>query len=156
MSETLTARLRADLTTAMKSRDQLRSGTLRMAIAAVQAEEVAGPVARKLGDDEVVTVLGREVRKRREAAEAFAGAGREQQAAQERAELAVLEEYLPRQLSDDELAGLVEAAVAEAAAGGATGPRAMGAVMGRLRPKVAGVAEGSRVAAAVKARLAAS
>ena len=147
---TLKDRLRADLTAAMKARDALRSATIRMALTAITNEEVAGASARVLTDDEVLKVLGREAKKRREAAEAFAGAGRAEQAAREEAEGEVIAEYLPTQLSDEELDALVAAAVAES---GAEGPRAMGAVMKVLTPQVAGRADGSRVAAAVKAAL---
>jgi uncharacterized protein YqeY len=150
MTTTLKAQLRSDLTSAMKARDELRSATIRMALTAITNEEVAGAVARELSDDEVVKVLGREAKKRKEAAEAFAGAGRAEQAAREVAEGEVLAAYLPAQLSDEELHALVDAAVAES---GAEGPRAMGAVMKVLTPRVAGRADGSRVAAAVKARL---
>ena len=150
MTTTLKAQLRTDLTTAMKARDELRSATIRMALSAITNEEVAGKVARELSDDEVLKVLGREVKKRKEAAEAFAGAGRAEQAAREEAEGEVLTAYLPAQLSDAELQELVDAAVAET---GAEGPRAMGAVMKVLTPRVAGRADGSRVAAAVKAKL---
>jgi uncharacterized protein YqeY len=150
MTTTLKAQLRSDLTSAMKARDELRSATIRMALTAITNEEVAGEVARELSDDEVLKVLGREAKKRKEAAEAFAGAGRAEQAAREVAEGEVLAAYLPAQLSDEELHALVDAAVAES---GAEGPRAMGAVMKVLTPRVAGRADGSRVAAAVKARL---
>lgn len=150
MTTTLKAQLRSDLTTAMKARDELRSATLRMALTAITNEEVAGKTARELSDDEVLKVLGREMKKRKEAAEAFAGAGRAEQAAREEAEGEVLAAYLPAQLSDEELHALVDAAVAET---GAEGPRAMGAVMKVLTPRVAGRADGSRVAAAVKAKL---
>ena len=147
---TLKDRLRADLTAAMKARDELRSATIRMALTAITNEEVSGASARVLTDDEVLKVLGREAKKRREAAEAFAGAGRDAQAAREEAEGEVIAEYLPAPLSDEELEALVAAAVAES---GAEGPRAMGAVMKVLTPRVAGRADGSRVAAAVKAAL---
>ena len=147
---TLKARLRSDLTTSMKERDELRSATLRMALTAITNEEVAGDVARELSDDEVITVLGREAKKRREAAEAFAGAGRAEQAERERAEGRVLAGYLPAPLTDEELGDLVAAAVAET---GAQGPKAMGSVMKVLTPRIAGRADGSRVAAAVKAAL---
>lgn len=150
MTTTLKAQLRTDLTTAMKARDELRSATIRMTLAAITNEEVAGKVARELSDDEVLKVIGREVKKRKEAAEAFAGAGRAEQAAREEEEGEVLTAYLPAQLSDEELQVLVDAAVAET---GAEGPRGMGAVMKVLTPRVAGRADGSRVAAAVKAKL---
>ncbi|GAB1819308.1 GatB/YqeY domain-containing protein [Herbidospora sp. RD11066] len=144
-------RLKADLTTSMKARDDIRLRTIRMALAAINVEEVAGKAVRELSDDEIVKVLTKEAKKRREAAEAFAGAGREQQAQAELEEQAVLEAYLPAQLSDDELAALVDEAIAET---GAAGPQAMGQVMKVVNPKVAGRAEGGRVAAAVRARLA--
>jgi uncharacterized protein len=115
-------RLQSDLTVAMKGRDELRAATLRMALTAVRTEEVAGKTARTLTDDEVVTVLTREAKKRREAAEAFDGGGRPDRADRERAEGEVLAEYLPAQLSDEELGQLVTGAIAES---GADGPRAM-------------------------------
>ncbi len=146
-------KLKADLTASMKSRDEIRTRTIRMALAAVNVEEVSGRTARELSDDEVVKVLAKEAKKRREAAEAFSGAGRVEQAQAEVDEQAVLEAYLPAQLSDEELAGLVDEAVAES---GATGPQAMGQVMKLVNPKVAGRAEGGRVAQAVRARLASS
>jgi uncharacterized protein len=151
MSE-LKEKLRSDLSTAMKARDEVRTRTLRMSLTAVTNEEVAGKQSRELTDAEIVKVLTREAKKRREAAEAFSQAGRDEQAAAERAEGAVLEGYLPAQLSDAELAELVEAAIAET---GAEGPRAMGQVMKVLNPKVVGRAEGGRVAAEVKRRLSA-
>jgi uncharacterized protein YqeY len=147
----LKERLRADLTTAMKARDELRSATLRMVLTAVKTEEVAGKSARELTDEEVVTVLGREAKKRREAAEAFDTGQRPDRAERERAEEAVIEGYLPAQLSDDELRDLVTAAITES---GAEGPRGMGAVMKVLTPKTAGRAEGGRVAAEVRRQLA--
>jgi len=143
-------RLRSDLTAAMKARDEVTVRTLRMALTSVTKEEVAGRSARELSDSEVVAVLTREAKRRREAADAFAAAGREQQAAAERAEGAVLDAYLPAQLTDAELGGLVAAAIEET---GASGPRAMGQVMKVLTPRVAGRAEGARVAAEVRRRL---
>lgn len=150
---TLKAQLQEDLTTAIKARDELRSGTLRMTLTAVTKEEVAGKEARELSDDEVQKVIAREAKKRREAAEAFEKGGRAEQAARELAEGELLAEYLPAQLGDEELAALVADAVAEAKAGGAEGPRAMGAVMKLVNPKVAGRADGGRVSAAVKQAL---
>ena len=147
---TLKDQLRADLTVAIKGRDELRAATLRMALTAITNEEVAGAVARSLSEAETVTVLTREMKKRREAAEAFAGAGRVEQAARERAEGEVLSHYLPAQLTDEELGALVADAIAET---GAVGPRSMGLVMKALTPKIAGRAEGGRVAAAVKSAL---
>ena len=144
-------RLKSDLVTSMKARDELTTATLRMVLAAVGVEEVAGKTARELTDDEVLAVVGREAKKRREAATAFDGAGRTELADRERAEGTVLDGYLPAQLGDAELVALVQAAVAEA---GATEPRQMGQVMKVLQPKVAGRAEGGRVAAEVKRQLA--
>jgi uncharacterized protein YqeY len=151
----LKARLRADLTTAMKARDTLTTGVLRMALAAVGTEEVAGDTARELSDDEVLRVLTREVRKRKEAAEAFSGAGRAEQAAGELAEADVLSQYLPAQLGDAELATIVDKAVASVTEqlGAAPGMRQMGQVMKAVNAEVAGRAEGAKVAALVKARL---
>lgn|SRR5690606_786990 len=143
-------RLKADLTAAMKSRDEVRLRTIRMALAAVNVEEVSGKQSRELSDAEVLKVLTREAKKRREAAEAFGNAGRAEQAKAELDEQAVLEEYLPAQLSDEELNRLVEESIAEL---GVSGPQAMGQVMKVVNPKVAGRAEGGRVAAAVRAKL---
>ena len=146
----LKERLRVDLNAAMRARDQVRMRTLRMALTSITNEEVAGAAARDLSDDEIVKVLTREARKRREAAEAFSAAGRSDQAAAERAEGEVLAEYLPAQLSDDELAALVDAAIAET---GASGMAGMGQVMRTVTPRVAGRADGARVAAEVRRRL---
>jgi len=148
----LKERLRADLTAAMRARDQVRMRTLRMALSSITNEEVAGASARQLSDDEVLKVLTREARKRREAAEAFGAAGRDEQADAERAEGEVLAGYLPAQLSDDELSALVAAAIAET---GASGMPAMGQVMKTLTPRIAGRADGARVAAEVRRRLSA-
>ena len=148
---TLKERLRDDLNTAMKARDELTTATLRMTLTAVTTEEVAGKQARQLDDDEVLRVITREAKKRREAAEAFAGAGRAELAEREQAEHEVLERYLPTQLADAELADLVAAAIAET---GASGPRDMGAVMKAVQPKVAGRADGKRVSDEVRRRLA--
>lgn len=144
-------RLHADLNTAMKARDDVRRGTLRMALTAVSNAEVSGKSARELSDDEVLKVLAKEAKARKESAAAYDEAGRTELAAQERAELAVLEEYLPAQLSDAELEQLVDAAIAET---GASGMAQMGAVMKAAGAAVAGRADGGRVAAMVKARLA--
>jgi uncharacterized protein YqeY len=151
MMTMLKEKLQADLSVAMKARDEVRTRTLRMALTALTNEEVSGKQARELSDDEVVKVLQREAKKRREAAEAFAGAGRTEQAEAERAEGVVLDEYLPAQLGDDELAALVADAIAET---GADGPRAMGQVMKVVTPKVAGRADGRRVSGEVKRQLA--
>jgi hypothetical protein len=148
---TLKERLRADLNVAMKARDEVTTATLRMALTAVTTEEVAGKQARELDDAEVLRVLTKEAKKRREAAEAFAGAGRTNLAEREEAEHVVLERYLPVQLADADLAELVAAAIAEA---GASGPRDMGAVMKAVQPKVAGRADGKRVSDEVRRQLA--
>jgi uncharacterized protein len=152
----LKARLQADLTAAMKSRDKIRVATLRMALTGVTNEEVSGDAARELTDDEVLRVLTREVRKRKEAAEAFAAAGRAEQARNELDEAEVLADYLPKQLDDAELETLVAQAVAEVTEqlGGPPGQKQMGQVMKAANAKVAGRAEGGRVAALVRARLA--
>ncbi|TYB49183.1 GatB/YqeY domain-containing protein [Actinomadura chibensis] len=147
---TLKEKLETDLSAAMKARDEVRVRTLRSALTAVKNEEVAGKRARELSDEDVVRVLTREAKKRREAAAAFADAGRDAQARAERDEGGVLEDYLPAQLTDEELTALVADAIA---ATGAAGPRAMGQVMKAVNPKVAGRAEGGRVAAEVKRQL---
>ena len=152
---TLKERLRSDLTAAMKSRDELVKATLRMTLTAIGNAEVAGDKARELGDDEVLAIIRREAKKRAESAEAFAGAGRDELAAQERAEGEVLARYLPTQLSDDELAEIARAAVEQTAAelGERPGPRQMGQVMKNASAAAAGRADGRRLAAAVKALL---
>jgi uncharacterized protein YqeY len=152
----LKARLRSDLTSAMKARDPLTTGTLRMALTAVTNAEVAGTSAKELTDQEVMAVLAKEVRKRAEAAEAFAGAGRTESAEKERAEAAVLTAYLPSPLTDEELGAMVGEAVAGVAAdlGGPVTMRQMGQVIKAVQAKADGRADGSRIAAAVKAALA--
>ena len=147
---TLKEQLHTDMTTAMKARDEVRLATLRMALTAVTNEEVAGKQSRELTDDEVLKVLARELKKRKEAAAAFSDAGQPDRAAAEMSEASVLDAYLPAQLADDELTALVTAAVAEA---GASGPQAMGAVMKVVQPQIAGRADGGRVAAEVKRQL---
>ena len=144
-------KLRADLTTSMKARDAVRTRTIRMTLTAITNEEVAGSAARELSDAEIVKILTREAKKRREAAEAFETGGRPQQAAAERAEAEVIAGYLPAQLSDAELADLVAAAINET---GAQGPRGIGQVMKVLTPRVAARADGARVAAEVRRQLA--
>ena len=147
---TLKDQLRSDLTNAMKARDETRTRTLRMALTSISNEEVAGSAARNLTDDEVIKILTREAKRRREAAAAFADAGRDDQASAERAEEQVLAGYLPAQLDDDELAAMVAAAIAET---GAAGPAGIGQVMKVVTPRVAGRADGSRVAALVRSQL---
>jgi len=146
----LKARLQADLNTAMKARDELTTATLRMTLTAVTTEEVAGKSARELSDDEILKVIAREAKKRREAAEAFDAAGRTELAERERAEGGVLDTYLPAQLEDAELTALVRDAIARA---GATTMRDMGAVMKLVQPVVAGRADGKRISDEVRAQL---
>ncbi|MGN6300474.1 MAG: GatB/YqeY domain-containing protein [Angustibacter sp.] len=148
---TLKQTLRDDLTTAIREQDEVRVATLRMVLTAITNEEVAGDVARELSDQDVQAVLRREAKKRREAATAFADGGRPERADRERAEMAVVEGYLPAQLDDAALAELVSAAVRDT---GAEGMKAMGAVMKQVTTAVAGRAEGGRVAAEVRRQLA--
>jgi uncharacterized protein len=147
----LKERIRADINDAMRAKDQVRLRALRMALTSITNEEVSGKSAKELSDEEVVKVLTREAKKRREAAEAFDSAGRAEQAAAERAEGEVLAEYLPAQLTDDEISKLVAAAIAET---GAAGMPAMGKVMKTVTPQVAGRADGARVAAEARRQLA--
>jgi uncharacterized protein YqeY len=142
--------LQSDLTSAIKTRDEVTAATLRMTLAAITTEEVSGKQARELSDEDVVTVIGREAKKRREAADAYDDANRAELADRERAELAVLTRYLPEQLSTEEIEAIVTAAVASV---DVTGPGAMGAVMKIVQPQVKGRADGSQVAALVKAAL---
>jgi uncharacterized protein YqeY len=146
----LKEQLHADLTSSLKARDVLRTSTLRMALAAITNEEVAGKEARQLSDDEVTAVLTRESKRRREAAEAFDQGGRPELAQRERDEGEVLSAYLPAQLTDEELTALVAEAIAET---GADSPKAMGQVMKVLNTQVAGRAEGGRIAAEVRRQL---
>ncbi|QNN54637.1 GatB/YqeY domain-containing protein [Nocardioides mesophilus] len=151
MSE-LKDRLRTDLTAAIKGRDEVTSSTLRMVLTAITNAEVAGKESRELTDDDVIGVLSSEGKKRREAAEAFADAGRVEQAAKERAEAEVIAGYLPAQLTEQEVADLVTSTIA--ALGVADdGMRAMGRVMGALQPQVKGRADGGVVAAEVRRQL---
>jgi len=145
-------RIRADLTASMKDRDEVRTRTLRMVLTEISKEEVSGSASRELDDADVQRLLTREAKRRREAAEAFRDAGRSDQATAELAEGEILAEYLPAQLDDAELTSLVAAAIADTAA---SGPSAMGQVMKAVTPKVAGRAEGGRVAAEVRRQLAA-
>lgn len=146
----LKSRLESDLRAAMKARDELVTSTLRMALTAVRSAEVSGTAARELSDDEVLVVLTKEAKRRREAATAFADAGRAEQAEKERAEEGVLNGYLPAQLSDDELRDLVAGALAAAGVSGMSG---MGPAMKAAQAAVAGRAEGGRVAAEVRRQL---
>jgi hypothetical protein len=146
----LKEKLRADMTASMKAREELRTGTLRMVLTAITNEEVAGKTARELSDDEVLKVIARESKKRREAAEAFDTGNRPALADRERAEEVVLNEYLPAQLSDEEIAEIVRAAVAST---GASSQQEMGQVMKVVQPQLAGKAEGGRIAAEVRKQL---
>ena len=145
-------RMRADLVTAIKARDEVRSSTIRMILTAVTNAEVAGSTAKELSDDEMLSVLSTEAKKRREAAVAFEEGNRPEMAAKERAEAAVIADYLPAQLSPEEIAGIVTAAVEKLGAAGA-GPKAMGQVMGVVQPQVKGRADGAFVAAEVRRQL---
>jgi uncharacterized protein YqeY len=145
-------RLRADLTTAIKGRDEVRSSTLRMVLTAITNAEVAGKEARELSDDDVIGVLSSEAKKRREAATAFADGGRAEMAAKEKAEAAVIADYLPEALTAEEVSALVAAAIEQTGAAG-EGMRAMGKVMGIVTPQVKGRADGGAVAAEVRRQL---
>lgn len=146
----LKERLQGDLTEAIRSRDELRSGTIRMVLTAITNEEVSGKSARVLTDAEIITVLSREAKKRREAADAFKDAGRADRAEQETNEGRVITEYLPEQLTEDDVMKIIADAIAET---GATGPAGMGVVMKAIQPKVAGKADGGTVSSLVKAAL---
>lgn len=143
-----------DLTDAIKAKDQLRAGTLRMVLAAITNEEVSGKEAKTLSDQDLITVLNREAKKRKEAASAYVDAKRQDLADKENAELSVIQGYLPEALSESELAKIISDAVAQVTANGQSGPSAMGAVMKLVTPQVTGRADGSQVAALVKAALA--
>ncbi len=147
----LKEKLQNDLTDAMRARDEIRSSTIRMILTSIKNEEVAGKEARELNDAEIITVLSREAKKRREAAEVFDQAGAKDRADQERAEGVVIGEYLPKQLTEDEIKSLIAAAMAET---GASTPAQMGLVMKSLQPKIAGKADGGLVSSLVKAALA--
>jgi uncharacterized protein YqeY len=151
----LKSRLRADLTDAMKAKDKLRTGTLRMLLAAVQTEEVSGKAARELSDDEVLKVLAKEARKRSEAAEIYTQNGRGELAANEHAEARVIDEYLPTPLTDAEVADVADTAIAQVAEelGQRPGVKQMGQVMKAASALAAGKADGSRLSKAVKDRL---
>lgn len=155
MASELKARLRGDLTAAMKSQDKLRTGTLRMLLAAIQSEEVAGKQARELGDDDVLKVLAKEARKRAEAAEVYTQNGRGELAANEHAEARIIDEYLPTPLTEAEVADVVDTAIAQVAEanGERPGIRQMGQVMKAATAIAAGKADGARLSAAVKERL---
>ena len=142
--------LKKDLTEAIRGRDEITSGTIRMVLTAITNEEVAGKEARVLSDEDVITVLSREGKKRREAAEAFENAGRADKSALEKSEGEVIAKYLPAQLSEADIAAIIAEAIAST---GAQGPGDMGKVMGAVKPKIAGKADGGLVSALVKAAL---
>ena len=147
----LKEKLQSDLTDSMRNRDEIRSSTLRMILTSIKNEEVSGKEARELNDAELITVLSREAKKRREAAEAFDQAGAKDRADTERAEGSIIAEYLPKQLSEDEIRELISSAIRET---GASSPSQMGLVMKSLQPKTAGKADGALVSSLVKAALA--
>jgi uncharacterized protein YqeY len=146
----LKEKLQSDLTDAIRSRAEVKSGTIRMLLAAITTEEVSGKAARVLKDDEIITVLSREAKKRREAVEAYVAAKRDDLADKERAEGEVIAQYLPDQLSEDEIKKMIADAITET---GAAGPAGMGLVMKVLSPKIAGKADGGVVSGLVKAAL---
>lgn len=147
----LPEQIQADLTAAMKARDAEAVGTLRMVVAAIRNARVAAGRSGDVDDAETVDLLSREAKKRREAAEAYTAAGRDELAAKEIRELAVIERYLPDALSPEELARIVDEAVAST---GASGPCDLGAVMSVIMPQVKGRADGKAVNAMVRRRLA--
>jgi uncharacterized protein YqeY len=146
----LKEKLQTDLTQAIRSRDELQSGTIRMLLAAITNEEVAGKAAKVLSDVEIITVLSREAKKRREAVEAYTQAKREDLANKEKAEAVVIAQYLPEQLSEDEIKKLIQEAIAST---GASGPSGMGLVMRYLQPKINGRVDGATLSIMVKERL---
>jgi uncharacterized protein YqeY len=150
---TIKNRLQADLTASMKARDELTTSTIRMLRAAITNAEVAGAEAIALSDEQVIVVLQSEARKRAEAAEVYEQAGRRESAAKERAELAVIERYLPAAISDEQLQSIVAEEIANAAAAGTEGQRAMGQVIKAVRERVGATADGSRIAAMVKSAI---
>ncbi|MFI8567585.1 GatB/YqeY domain-containing protein [Rhodococcus sp. NPDC078407] len=154
MSE-LKARLRTDLTAAMKAKDKLRLATLRMILAAIQTEEVSGKEAHDLTDDDVLKVLAKEAKKRGESAEIYTQNGRGELAANEHAEAQIINEYLPTPLTDEELATMVDTAIAQVAEdlGERPAMKQMGQVMKIASGLAAGKADGSRLSKAVKDRL---
>lgn len=149
----LKEKLRSDLSTAIKSRDELTSATIRLTLTAISTTETSGKQARELSDEEIVEVISKEAKRRREAAEAYDEAQRPELAVREREELQVLERYLPEALTESEVDAIVAEAVAEVAQSGATGGKAMGEVMKRVTPKTKGRADGGLVASKVKAAL---
>lgn len=150
---TLKDTIKADLTTAMKAREEATTSTLRMVLAAITNAEVAGDEAVTLDDNQILGVLQAEAKKRSEAVQIYADAGRAEAAAKERAELAIIERYLPAAISEDELNTIIADEVAKAKAAGAEGGKAMGVVVKAVRERAGSGADGARIAAAVKAAL---
>ena len=148
----LKERLRADLTTSIKGRDKVRAGTIRMVLSAISEAEVAGTEAKELSEQQVLDVVVREAKKRREAEEAYAAAGRPELAKREQAESAVLADYLPKPLSTDEVTAIVADAIAQTGAA-QLGPRGIGKVMSVVTPQTKGKADGAAVAAEVRRQL---
>jgi uncharacterized protein YqeY len=146
-------RIKADITEAMRAREEAKLSTLRMVLSAIQNAEVAGDEAIVLTDDQVIKVLQSEAKKRAESAQIYADAGRTEAAAKERAELVVIEAYLPAAMSDDEVAAIVADEIAKAAAAGQTGGKAMGVVVKAVRDRVGSGADGGKIAALVKSAL---
>ena len=146
-------RIKTDITEAMKAREEAKLSTLRMVLSAIQNAEVAGDEAIVLTDDQTIKVLQSEAKKRAESAQIYADAGRTEAAAKERAELAVIEAYLPAAMSDDEVAAIVADEIAKAAAAGQTGGKAMGVVVKAVRDRVGSGADGGKIAALVKGAL---
>jgi uncharacterized protein YqeY len=146
----LKEKLQSDLTDAIRSKDGIKSGTIRMLLAAITNEEVAGKSAKVLSDAEVITVLSREAKKRREAVEAYTQAKRDDLANKEKEEAAVIALYLPEQLNEADINKLIMDAIAETNAAGSSG---MGLVMKALQPKIAGKADGGLVSSLVRAAL---
>lgn len=147
------SRLQTDLTAAMKARDSATTSTLRMLRAAIMNAEVAGDTAVELTDEQAIAVLQSEAKKRAESAQVYEDAGRTEQAAKERAELEVIERYLPAAMSDDELVAIVDEEVANAAGSGVEGGKAMGQVIKAVRERAGAAADGARIAALVKSKL---
>ena len=154
MASQLLEQLRTDLNTAMKDRDQLKTSTIRMVLSAVQVASVAGDEAAELTDAEITAVLRSEAKRRSEAAELYENAGRAEQAASERNELAVIEAYLPAAMDDATLQGIVDEEIAAARKAGAEGPKAMGQVIKAVKDRAGDGADGGRIAGVVKASLA--
>jgi len=152
-TDSVKTRLQSDLTAAMKARDEVALSTIRMLRAAIMNAEVAGDEAVQLTDEQTIAVLQSEAKKRAESATVYEENDRPESAAKERAELAVIERYLPAAMSDDDLAAIVDEEVAAAAANGAEGGKAMGMVIKTVRDRAGATADGARIAALVKARL---